>query len=341
MSEVTTQDVRELLIGFYGQEITLDKVRHELQIEKGTKSFDGVRNILFQMAKQREVRYVGRQTYKVIKPAKPVQVYGVKRERRPLYPLIFPRNADTGMELDFAEHIVVREGDLLVIGGAKSTGKTMLILGFTGENIDKNPVLMGNEYTIIGENGEFEPAPRFVSRMDRMSEWVEWTNRDGQDKFELLPVWDDYVENIIRNRLTMIDWINPDASRSYDIGKILGGIKSMSGRGVTIAALQKGELGADGRGSNARGGQYVRDFADVELLLDGFGESEYDVLLTIKGVKEKTSPIVGKRYAYTIVNNGTQIVNFRQVKQCNECYGRKFSKGVPCESCNRTGWVDR
>jgi len=345
MAEITTQDVRDMLVGFRGKEITLDQARHELQVEKGTKSFDGVRNIFFQMAEQRELRWVGKQTYKVIQPVKQVQVYGVQRTRRPLFPLIFPKDFDTGMELDFAEHIVVREGDLIVIGGVKSTGKTTLMLGFTGENIDKNPVLMGNEYTIIDENGTFEPAPRFVSRMDRMSEWVEWTNGEGQDKFELYPVWDDYVENLIRNRLTMIDWINPEASRAYDIGKILGGLKAMSGRGVTIVALQKSELGADGRGSSARGGQYVRDYADVELLLDGFGESEYDVLMTIKGVKEKTSPIVGRRYAYTIVNDGTQIVNFRQVVKCNTCYGSKWRKEgngkVPCDICDRTGWINK
>ena len=341
MPEITTVDVKDLLVGFQGQEITLDKIRHELEVERGTKAFEAVRNIVFQLAEAGVVRYISRSNYKVVRPAKPVQVFGVQRERRPLFPLIFPKDHNTEMELDFAEHIVVREGDLIVIGGVKSTGKTTLMLAFCGENIDKRPVLMGHEYTILGENGEYEPAPRFVSRMDKMAGWVQWTDDNGMDKFELLPVWEDYVESMHKNRFTLIDWINPEADRAYDIGKILGGLKAKSGRGVTIAALQKSELGNDGRGTHARGGQYVRDYADVEILLDGYGESEYDVMLTIKGVKEKTAPIVGKRYAYSIANGGTQIVNFRGIKQCPDCYGRKFVKGMPCETCNKIGWVDK
>jgi len=341
MSEITTQDVKEMLVSFRGQEISLDKMRNELQVEKGTKSFDSIRNIVLQLAEQGVVRYISRGNYKVITPVKPVQVFGVQRERRPLYSLIFPRDFDTGMEMDFAEFITVREGDLITLGGVKSSGKTTLCMGFSGENIDKHPVLMGNEYTIVGENGLYEPAPRWLSRMDTMSEWIEWTEGDGSDKFELLPVWDDYVENMHRHRLTIIDWINIDAGRSYDIGRVLEGIKAKTGRGVTIVALQKSELGEGGRGSNARGGQFVRDFSDVEILLDGFGKSEYDVMLTIKGAKEKTAPIVGKRYAYTIAGGGTKIINFREIKKCPNCFGKGYGKGGECEDCFGRGWIDR
>lgn len=332
---VTTQDVKDMLILFRGQEISLERIRKELQIERGDKSFDVVRNIVFQLAEQRVLRYISRGNYKVIQPVSAVSVFGEKRERRQIYNLIFPRDFDTGMEMDFANNITVREGDLITIGGVKSKGKTTLMMSFCGENVDKKPVLMGNEYTIIGENG-WEPQPRWFNRMDIMGQWIDWTDEHGQDKFTLMPVHDDYVEHVIKNRLNLIDWINLNGGQLYDIGKVCEGIKRAHGRGVTIAALQMGE------GSfNPRGGQFVRDFSDLELLLDGFGNCEDDILLTIKGAKEKNAPIVGNRYAYTIRDNGTKIINFRQVKQCNGCYGKGYTKSGTCSVCYGSKWIDK
>ncbi|KKL76922.1 hypothetical protein LCGC14_2040030 [marine sediment metagenome] len=332
---VTTSEVRDLLTHFEGQEITLDKVRSELQIERGTKSFDAVRNIFLRLVEARVIRYISRGNYKVIMPVSPVSVFGQDREHRPPFELIFPRDFETGMEMDFANNVTIREGDLITIGGVKSKGKTTLMMNFCGENVDKLPILMGNEYTIIGEDG-WEPQPRWFNRMEIMGQWIDWTDENGQDKFTLMPVHDDYAEHIVKHRLNLIDWININGERLYDIGKILEGIKRAEGRGVTIVALQKGD-GAD----NPRGGQFVRDFSDLELLLDGFGSNEDDILLTIKGAKEKNAPIVGNRYSYTIRDNGTKIVNFRQVKQCNTCYGKGYTKTGKCDTCFGAKWTDK
>ncbi len=333
--QISTQDIRELLIGFRGQEITLDKIRKELQIERGNDGFDAVRNIVFQLTEQKVLRYISRGNYKVITPVNPVSVFGQDRERRPPFGLIFPRDFDTGMEMDFANNVTIREGDLITIGGVKSKGKTTLMMNFCGENIDKKPVLMGNEYTIVGENG-WEPQPRWFNRMDTMGQWIQWTDENGQDKFTLLPVHDDYVEHIVKHRLNLIDWINLNGERLYEIGKVLEGVKRAEGRGVTIAALQMGE----GAG-NPRGGQFVRDFSDLELLLDGFGSNEDDILLTIKGAKEKNAPIVGNRYSYTIKDNGTKIVNFRQLKECHGCFGKGFTKTGKCTVCYGAKYIDK
>ena len=335
MTVVTTQDVKDMLVMFRGQEISLDRIRKELQIERGDKSFDVVRNVIFQLTEQKVLRYISRGNYKVVTPVSPVSVFGEKRERRPPFGLIFPRDFDTGMEMDFANHVTIREGDLITIGGVKSKGKTTLMMNFCGENVDKLPILMGNEYTIVGEDG-WEPQPRWFNRMEIMGQWIDWTNDDGQDKFTLMPVHDDYVEHIVKHRLNLIDWININGERLYDIGKILEGIKRAEGRGVTIVALQKGD-GAE----NPRGGQFVRDFSDLELLLDGFGNNDDDILLTIKGAKEKNAPIVGNRYSYTIKDNGTKIVNFRQVKECHGCFGKGFTKSGRCTVCWGAKWIDK
>ena len=337
MSEpITTQDVKNILIGFRGQTITLEKLRSELQIYRGDKSFDTVRNIVFQLAEQHVLTYISRGNYKVIQPVERVNVYGLKRERRPMYPLVFPRDFETGEEMDFAQYIGVREGDLIVIGGVKSKGKTALMMNFCAENIDKSPVLLGNEYTVIGEDGKPEPSPRWLSRMDFMSQHIDWTDENGDDRFELLPVAKDYVEHIKKNRMNLIDWINLDGGKLYDIGTLLEALKAGIGRGILISALQKSAYS-----DNARGGQFVKDFADVLLLLDGFGENPDDVMLTVEEVKEKTAPIMGRKYAYRIEGSGTQIVNFRELKKCPTCNGTKNIKGSPCYVCDGTGWVNK
>ncbi len=351
MAEITTAEVKELLKKMQGKEVTLTSIRKELQISAGTKSFDSVRNIMHQLAEQKDgtklVRASGKKdgVYKVIEQVVPVSVFGVERERRPMFELIFPRDWNTMDEMSFSKDVVIREGDLITLGGVKSKGKTTLCLNFCGENIDKHPVLMGNEYTvlIVDDKSEgkarYEPAPRFLHRLDAMDAnkdgWITWIDVDGKDKFELLPVRDDYAEHIVKNKINIIDWINLGGEKLYDIGKVLEDIKANLGRGIAIVALQKSES-AD----NPRGGQFVRDFSDLELLLDGYGNDEDNILLTIKGAKEKHSPIVGKTYAYTIGGSGTKISNFREVRKCPVCRGSGYVKGEKCGTCNGNKFMD-
>jgi len=355
MAVIDTQIVKGFLAKVK-KEITLAELRKEFGIKQGDKSFDEIRNIMWQLAERTDSyeykgdEYVIKSTgqrngvYKVIKKVKPVAVFSVERERRPAFQLIFPKDFETQMELDFAEHIVIREGDLVTLGGVKSKGKTTLCLNFCAENLDKHPVLMGNEYTVlVSNNGEeplnteerFEPAPRFLNRLDIMGKWFTWSDEHGADKFSLFPIRSDYAEYIVKDRINIIDWINLAGDKSYDIGKVLEGIKSNLGRGVAIIALQKGEGAV-----NPRGGQFVRDFSDVEILLDGYGDNDDDVLLTLKGAKEKHKPIVGKTYAYRIGDSGTKIFNFREVKKCPTCYGKGYKSNGKCDTCYGTGYQD-
>jgi len=330
--------LREHLLLSQGRLVNLRDLRISLKIEPGSKSDALLRtHMSITLVKDKIVSPSGRKDgeYKIVRQVTPVRVFIPGRERRPVFELRFPQDKDTEMELDFADKITIREGDLITLGGVKSKGKTTLCLLFTAANIDKNPVLMGNEYTTF-HDGAYEPAPRFLHRLDVMSTWVTWVDDEGCDKFTLLPVREDYVEHIEKDRINIIDWINMDANQLYDISKILEGIKSGLGRGVAIVALQKKE----GEG-NPRGGQFVRDFSDVEILLDGYGEFDDDILLTVKGAKEKKGAVVGKRYAYTIVNEGTQIRDFREVKPCSQCRGSGYVKGGTCETCNGRKLVDK
>jgi len=350
MSEITIANVRAFLKEIEGQTITLDKLRSELHIEKYdlqtrkiTKSFDSIRCIVRELEDQKLLRLVSRAEYMVVKQVLPLQVFGVERERRPPYELFFPRDFNTGEEMWFAKDVVIREGDLVLISGMSNFGKTTVCLNFGGENIDKHPVLMGNEYTVMVDKTEttpqgFDVSPRFQNKLDTMSVlnvdgggWVDWLDANGNDKFTLLPVWADYAEHIVKNKINIIDWINLPGEY-YLISPIMEAIKKSLGRGIGILAIQKNEGNTFGRG-----GAMTRDFADLELLIDRFGDSE--VLLTLGKVKEATRAVVGKHYAYSI-SEGVKIHNFREMKKCPECRGTGYKGTKHCEHCYTLKYVE-
>jgi len=328
MPERLSDKLREFLWGAQGRNVTLQYLRTELKIDPDKPEWESLGREMRRLAKEKIVRTSGLNdgAYHVVRQVKPVKVFIKDRERRLPFPLIFPRDFDTGMELDFAEHIIIREGDIVSIGGMSNWGKTTLALQFLGENIHHNPVLMGNEYTSrIGDTDEYEPTPRFLNRLDNM-EWVQWTNDEGDDAFLLLPVRADYAEHIVKDRINIIDWINLEGGQLYDISKVMDNIKAEIGRGIAILVLQKSE------GTNApRGGQFAKDFTDCELLIDRLSDAES--MLTVGKVKEHTAPVMGKKYAFGI-SQGVRIINFREITKCKKCWG----KG--CEDCHSVGWVD-
>ena len=335
MAKITSTEIRAYLQKIQGKKISLSELRTEFNILSGTESFDAVRNIMWQLAELKIVKSLDRGVYKVVTQVHPVRVFDKSRERRPPFELFFPKDFDTGMEMLFAEFIVIREGDLVEIGGQSNLGKTCLALNFCGENIAYNPILMGNEYTTrIGDTDEYEPTPRFLNRLDNM-DWIEWTNGDGSDKFTLLPVREDYAEHIVKDKINIIDWINLPANQLYDISKVEDDIKAEIGRGIGIIVLQKGE------GNMARGGQFTKDFIDCELLIDKFTERES--LLTIGKIKEYTKSVMGKTFAFGI-SQGVKIINFREVVKCEKCWGKGWVKSgnssIPCEDCDKRGRVD-
>ncbi len=339
MTERLSDRLREFLKNAQGRNVDLRYLRAELRIDPASPSWDTLKTLMhnFSKGEKKLVKPSGFNdgNYKVVTQVKPVKVFAKERERRPPFELFFPRD-DTGMEMLFAEDIVIREGDLVEIGGQSNYGKTTLALHFCGENIKYIPVLMGNEYTTrVGDTDEYEPTPRFLNRLDNM-DWVQWANGDGIDNFTLLPVKEDYAEHIVKDRINIIDWINLDASKLYGISKVEEDIKAELGRGIGIIVLQKGE------GDMARGGQFTKDFIDCELLIDKF--TDHESMLTIGKVKEYTRPVMGRKFAFGIFK-GVKITNFREIVRCNICYGKGWKKSgntsIPCEDCNKTGYIDK
>lgn len=319
-------DLRKLLGDYQGKEVTTNFMRQELSIARESAAWEGIRKCIQRLIQEKVIKPTARSggTYKVIKQVKPVSVTGRKR-KEPIN-LNFPRDFMTMEEMFFAKDILFREGDLILLSGRSNYGKTALCMSFCAENIDTHPVLMGNEYTTIDD----EPSPRFLTRMDYIN-WVEWVNGDGKDKFILLPVRDDYAEHIIKDRINIIDWINLE--EHYLISSVMEDIKHSLGKGIGIIAIQKAPDAPSGRG-----GQFTKDFADLEILLDAYGENE--VLMTIGKVKEYRQKIVGRTFAYRI-DKGVRIMNFREVVKCISCHGKGWKGNYPCEDCHKTGYIDK
>jgi hypothetical protein len=332
MAEITPDEIKRYLSTIEGQNVTISGLRSEYNLLPGSKSYDGIRVIVHRLMEQKILRSVGvRGEYRVVKRVDPIDVFG-----EPISDPItisFPRDFNTMEEMEFAESLIIREGDLVLISGRSNYGKTTVCMNFAGENIDSNPVLMGNEYTTL----ENKPSPRFMHRIKTMN-WVEWQDENGKQKFTLLPVRSDYAEHIVKDRINIIDWINIDTGEHYMIGTIMESIKRELGKGIAIIAIQKAE-GAEA----GRGGQFTKDFADVEILLDKLPESD-DVLLTLGKVKESKRKLAGKTYAYGI-DDGVKIVNFREVVKCSKCYGKGWVKegnsNKPCPVCHKSGYIDK
>jgi hypothetical protein len=331
--------LRDFLWKAQGRDVDLKYLRAELKIDPSSPSWESIKVLMHNLAKEKVVRPSGRNdgNYHVVRQVKPVKVFVKERERRLPFQLIFPRDFNTMMEMLFAEYIVIREGDLISIGGVSNYGKTTMAMNFCGENIDKNPVLMGNEFTTrVGDTDEYEPTPRFLNRLDNM-DWVQWTNGEGQDAFTLLPVREDYAEHIVKDKINIIDWVNLDAGRLYDISRVMDNIKAEIGRGIAIVVLQK-----DANSDSPRGRSFAKDFTDCELLIDKFTEAES--MLTIGKVKESTKPVMGRKFAFEIFQ-GVKIVNFREIVQCPSCYGKGWKRAgnanIPCEGCRRTGYINK
>uniref|UniRef100_A0A6M3J821 Putative DNA primase n=1 Tax=viral metagenome TaxID=1070528 RepID=A0A6M3J821_9ZZZZ len=330
--EITTADAREYLRKSVGREVDLNTIRRDLLIKPEDKSWESIRNIMYQLAQlsgeKRIIKPSGKRdgSYYVIPPVRRIKVFGVKREKIPPFELMYPRDFDTFEEFEFSSKVIVREGDCILVAGQSNYGKTAIALNFAGENIDKLPVLMGNEYSKDGE-----PTPRFLNRLEAM-DWIQWANGDGGDKFELLPVYDDYADWIIKDRINIIDWVNIDANYLYSIGKVMEDIKAAVGKGIVIIVIQKSE-GSD----SGRGGQFTKDFADLELLIDK--HSDWESRLTIGKVKEYNGHVVGRSWAYTI-DKGVKLLNVREVIKCKSCHGSGRKGGNMCELCHGNKYVD-
>lgn len=327
MEKLTKEQIKQWL-DLELEEFNVEGFRRKHNIDAGSSTFYMT---LKRMVEDKELKKVNRGVYRKVKRVQPIKVLG--RTRRPEVKLNPPLDRETLEPLDFFNDIVLREGDLWLLSGYKNKGKTNMCLNIASENLNLHPVLMGNEYTIMGENGEYEPSPRFANRLDNM-DWVEWTDGSGEERFDVLPVYRDFAEQIDSGKFYIIDWINLPGEY-YMISPVLEGIKQALGRGIAIVVLQKNP-GTD----YGRGGNPSKDFVDAEILLDPYGDDPNMTMLTVGTVKETKNPVMGRKFVYKI-RDGVKITDFREIVKCGACYGKGWRGTSPCQNCNKLGYIDK
>ena len=329
MDNTVTQKEVELLIGTmtHGKEFTIDHMMEECEVRDKSQR-KHMRTILTRCCDKRLIKAVGYREgiYKVLRKITPVEWWLADESKYIDFKFPCSHLDDTTFGLN--DMINVSPGDLIVIAGMSNMGKSGMVLNMLAENVGiSDCLLMGNEYT----NLDGTASPKFKRRMGSM-EWVDWMNGDGKPKFDLLPVKEDYEDYIVGGKINFVDWINL-TDNFYRVGKILEDIKTRIGDGVAVCVVQKSESKNKGIG-----GDFTEHMADTYLTLDFLSDNESR--LTIGKVKDSKSRATGRMFAFTMVDNGANFVDIREIKLCTQCYGRKTWRGLPCSICSASGYMD-
>lgn len=240
----------------------------------------------------------------------------------------FPQSHIDFSSFGIEDMVNIERGDLILISGVSNAGKTCFAMNLLAENLGKMPAyLMGSEYT----SADRKPTAKFQRRIRNM-EWAEWMCGEIP-MFELYPVGDDYEDYVVKDGLNIIDWISLE-DRYYLIDTITKKIKDRVGKGVVVVVIQKNKGNEFGEG-----GERSTRYADLELKIDPYGEEEG--MLTIGKVKSPKAKATGRRFAFKIVEAGSNFTNIRELKVCQTCYGRGTYGGHPCDTCLGLRYLDK
>ncbi len=317
-----------------GRDVNLKDIKIFLNIEPGSKDDTNLRTLMStNLVARKVVKPSGRSdgVYRVLTPVEPVKWWDDSIDEEPIN-FYFPKCHEDNTEFGIEDLVEVFAGDLILISGQSNYGKTTIALNILGENLSLMPaVLMGSEYT--ASNGKI--SPKFKRRMNRMS-WVNWTE-DGKPRFQLLPVGADFEDYIEPDLLNVIDWVSLPGEY-YLIDRVMKAIKDKVGTGIVVMVLQKNKGAEFGEG-----GERTQRYADVELLIDEYGQHES--MLTIGKVKAPKGKAKGRKWAFSIVDYGANLHGIREIVKCPKCWGKGYTGTANnykrCDICNGLKFIDK
>lgn len=144
-------------------------------------------------------------------------------------------------------------GNIIIVAGAKSAGKTAFLLNLAKLNIGRLPMDFLNS-----EMGETELRLRLDAHNDTsLHKWAQGVRfiARGRD-------WWDVIQP--ENKITIIDYMEPPEDQIYMVGSYIRKIhEKMGGKGLCIIGLQK-QPGRD----TGRGATFSMDKARLYLALD-------------------------------------------------------------------------
>lgn len=236
----------------------------------------------------------------------------------------FPYSHTDSSYFEFAQRIIIRPADLIVIAGVSNKGKSVFCRNLLWENMDNHSCLMMvNEY-----------APgRFKSVTGRMN-WNSPLNGNGEPKFKLVERHEDWKYAVDPDGVNIIDWISL-ADKFWQIRDIMEGIQNALRGGIAVIVLQKRTFKELGEGGGAS-----EDRATLYLNIDSS-------VLTVRKAKEfRGLDPNGWSYGFDIVNGGAGFEKIRPVVKCKICKGtgERWVKGegqTYCSNCLGSGWTDK
>lgn len=342
MEERLSDRILEYLLPARGREVSLRDIRAYLKIEAGSNDDKNLRNRMSTtMVTNKVVKPSGRKdgVYKVLSPI--TDITKVRNgNKEPLdfrWPRAYSKDGNGEWEVvsmfGLEDLVEVFAGDLILIMGRTNFGKTTLVVNILAENIAlMDSILMGSEYTANDGN----ISPKFERRMRRMA-WAELINEDGSLNFKLRPVDVDYEDHIEPDTLNAIDWISLPGEY-YLIDRVIKTIKDGVGEdGIAVAVIQKNKDAEFGEG-----GERAERYADVVLKIDSFGEES---MLTVGKVKSKKKSVVGRMWAFDIVDYGANFFNIREIVKCTGCWGKGYKRSgqnyIKCDTCNGKKFISK
>ena len=119
------------------------------------------------------------------------------------------------------------------------------------------------------------------------------------------------------------------------MGNILKEIKKGVGKGIAIVCLQK-----KANVNYAYGAEMTEHFADIYMTVDLMGK--FESRLTLGKIKEPKSRehLLGRMWGFE-TNDGSNLINIREMVKCYKCHGKGYTNFGKCDVCLEKGFVNK
>lgn len=205
---------------------------------------------------------------------------------RQLLDLRYPYGVEDTTEFGFEESVKLYPGDIIVVAGEGQRGKTAFCLNLAVNNMEKHKE--------IYFTSEFHEE-KFLDRIANFN-WVDVWKPDGQLKFTLAELEENYIDKIQYGCINILDWVRLDEEQ-WKINAIMKKMQDkLAGKGLGVIAMQKRSFK-----QVAVGGEGSLDYASLYLSISYDEEAKRNKL---KVLKCKT-PGVGdpnyKKYSFILI----------------------------------------
>jgi hypothetical protein len=162
------------------------------------------------------------------------------------------------LPLDLNHHCCIYPGNVIVIAGSKSAGKTAMCLNIAKDNMDTKKVVY-----LTSEMGDTEMRSRLEA-----FDWIPFENWKKMTAIRRVSDWADLIDG--EDKIFIIDYLEINQDRPWMVGDEIKAVFEKLKDGVCIIALQKNP-----NSELARGGASSLDKSRLYLSLDFISEGSH------------------------------------------------------------------